>query len=171
LTSRYRPVEPLTARHLVDEFDCGSPAETIWIREHALQAHRSGTSRVYVVCRAADDRVVGYHALAAGSVEPDRAPERVKKGAGRYPIPVIILTRLGTDLTEQGHGLGRALLADALRRVASAADQIGVRALLIHCEDESARSFYLHHAEFESSPTDPLHLLLPIKDLKRALTD
>ena len=103
-------------------------------------------------------------------MDPGEAPQRVKKGTGRYPIPVIILTRLGADVSEQGHGLGRALLAGALRRVAGAADQIGVRALLIHCEDERARSFSLHHAEFDPSPTDPLHLVLLIKDLRRALT-
>ncbi len=106
----------------------------------------------------------------AGSVEPEQASERVRKGAGRYPIPMILLTRLGADLSEQGQGLGRALLVDALRRVDSAADEIGVRALLIHCEDERARSFYLRRAEFEQSPSDSLHLLLLLKDLRHALS-
>ena len=32
-----------------------------------------------------------------------------------------------------------------------------------------ARVFYLHQAEFEPSPTDPLHLFLLISDLLRAL--
>lgn len=169
MTARYSLIDSISVEHLVDTFDCGSPAETIWLREHALQAHRSRTSRVYVVRRTVDSRVVGYHALAAGAIEPENASERVRKGAGRYPIPVIVLTRLGTDLSEQGHGLGRMLLADALRRVGAAAEQIGVRALLIHCEDEKARSFYEHHAEFEPSPSDPLHLLLLIKDLRRAI--
>ncbi len=170
MTARYRAVEPLQATHQVDSFDCGSDAETLWLREYALQAHRGGTSRVYVIRRLADEAVVGYHALAAGSVEPEQASERVRKGAGSYPIPVILLTRLGADLSEQGQGLGRALLVDALRRVDSAADEIGVRALLIHCEDERARSFYLRRAEFEQSPSDSLHLLLLLKDLRHALS-
>lgn len=59
---------------------------------------------------------------------PISAPERVTKGAGKYPVPVIILTRLGVDLSEQGRGLGRALVVDALRRVDAAADIVGVRA-------------------------------------------
>jgi len=44
-----------------------------------------------------------------------------------------------------------------------------VRALLVHAKDERARDYYLRLAEFESSPTDPLHLFLLMKDLRRAI--
>jgi GNAT superfamily N-acetyltransferase len=91
------------------------------------------------------------------------------KGVGRYPISLIVLTRLGVDLSEQGQGLGGSLLVDALQRVNGAADIVGVRALLIHTANERARDFYLGLAEFEASPTDPLHLFLLIKDLRRSL--
>jgi GNAT superfamily N-acetyltransferase len=113
--------------------------------------------------------VVGYYALAAGSVAPADATRRLMQGSGRYHQPVVILTRLGVDRAAQRVGLGRALVVDALRRVALAADVVGVRALLIHCETVAARDFYLSLAKFESSPTDPMHLFLPIKDLHRAL--
>jgi predicted N-acetyltransferase YhbS len=91
------------------------------------------------------------------------------RGAGRYHQPVVILTRLGVDRTVQGVGLGRALVVDALRRIATASEVIGVRALLIHCESDAARDFYLRLAKFEPSPTDQMHLLLLMKDLRRAL--
>ncbi len=65
--------------------------------------------------------------------------------------------------------LGQALLKDALNRVLNVSDQVGVRAVLIHCLDESARAFYMNFAEFEPSPTDPMHLQLLLKDLKKAL--
>lgn len=171
MTRRFTPVEPLSAAHVVAGFDCGSLAQSTWLVDHALQSHRAGLSRVYVVCDAdqADRRVVGYYALAAGSVAPADASPRLRQGAGRYHQPVVILTRLGVDRTAQGEGLGRALVVDALRRIAVAAEVIGVRALLIHCETEAARDFYLRLAKFEPSPTDPMHLLLLIKDLRRAL--
>jgi GNAT superfamily N-acetyltransferase len=114
--------------------------------------------------------VVGYYALAAGAVEPEQAPLRLLHGAGRYPVPVVILTRLGVDKTAQGRGLGRSLLVEALQRVVQAAEVIGVRALLIHCESEAAKAFYLRVAEFEESPTNPLHLILLMKDLRKALS-
>lgn len=170
---RFGPVGPLTARHTTADFDCGSRAQSDWLTEHALQAHRSGGSRVYVVCDEdpeTDGPLVGYYALAAGSIAPSAAPSRLLRGAGRYHQPVVILTRLGVDTRVQGAGLGRALVVDALRRVSVASETIGVRALLIHGESESARQFYLGLAQFEQSPTDPMHLVLLMKDLRRALT-
>ncbi len=171
MTSGFSAVEPFSAAHVVAGFDCGSPAQSAWLIEHALQAHRSGLSRVYVVrdLDHADQRVVGYYALAAGSVAPADASPRLMQGAGRYHQPVVILTRLGVDRSAQGAGLGRALVVDALRRIAAASEVIGVRAVLIHCETDAARDFYQRLAKFEPSPTDPMHLLLLMKDLRRAL--
>jgi GNAT superfamily N-acetyltransferase len=167
--ARAASIVPLTPEHATSSFDCGSDAQTQWLRRHALQAQQSGSSRVYVAVEPGTDRVVGYYALAAGSVELRDATARLTKGIGRHPIPVVILTRLGVDRSAQGRGLGAALVRDALLRVHQAADVIGVRSLLIHAESDGARAFYEHLAEFEPSPTDPLHLFLLLKDLRRAL--
>lgn len=171
MTSQFSSVVPLANVHVLTGFDCGSAAQSEWLVRHALRAHQSGTSRVYVVTSQANEpqQVVGYYALAAGSAAPTAAPQRLLQGAGRYHQPVVILARLGVDLSCQGVGLGRALVVDALRRVAAAADVIGVRALLIHCESHAARDFYLRLAKFDASPTDPLHLFLLLKDLRKAL--
>ncbi len=83
----------------------------------------------------------------------------------RHPIPVVLLARLAVDVTVQGHGLGAFLLADAMGRSLAAAESIGVRALLVHAKDESARAFYERFG-FVASPTDPLHLMLLMKDLR-----
>jgi GNAT superfamily N-acetyltransferase len=173
VTNRFSPVVPLAKTHVVDSFDCGSAAQSEWLVRHALQAHQSGTSRVYVVTDNADEgqTVAGYYALSAGSVAPAAAPRRLAQGAGRYHQPVVILTRLGVDLSCQAAGLGRALVVDALRRVAAASEVIGVRALLIHSENDAARDFYLRLAKFDASPTDPLHLFLLMKDLRKAVKD
>ena len=80
-------------------------------------------------------------------------------------LPVILLSRLAVDRTEQGNGLGQSLLRDAIVRSVRAADLIGVRALLVHAVGPQARSFYTHF-EFEPSLTDPLHLMLSIKDAR-----
>jgi GNAT superfamily N-acetyltransferase len=171
VSASFSAVEPRSAEHVVVGFDCGSVAQSEWLAQHALQAHRAGLSRVYVVrgLDQADGRVVGYYALSAGSVAPADASRRMMQGAGRYHQPVVILTRLGVDRAAQGAGLGRGLVVDALRRIAVASEVIGVRALLIHCESEVARDFYLRLAKFDPSPTDPMHLVLIMKDLRRAL--
>lgn len=126
-------------------------------------------SRVFVVRRLVDGNVVGYYALTTGSVLNADAPLRLTKGAGHYDIPVVVLTRLGVDLSEQGRGLGRALVVDAFRRVDRISGEVGVRALLIHAEHEAARSFYMGLASFEQSPVDDLQLVLLLKDLRRAI--
>jgi GNAT superfamily N-acetyltransferase len=80
----------------------------------------------------------------------------------------VLLARLAVDRTQQGHGLGKALLFDALTRVAEAADIVGVRAVLVHAIDAAARSFYIHFG-FEESPVDPNQLLRLLKDLRKAI--
>jgi GNAT superfamily N-acetyltransferase len=167
--ARYSSVEELRADHSLEGFDCGSDAQTIWLREHALQSHRSHDSHVPIVRRLEDDRVVGFYALRTGSILREEAPIRLTKGAGSYAeIGVVILTRLGVDLSEQGEGLGRALVVDAFRVILRLAEEVGFRALLIHAEDDTARNFYLRLANFEESPVDPLQLTLTIKDLRKA---
>ncbi len=164
--------ELLSADHDVAAFDCGSEAQTTWLRRYALQAQQSDAARVYVACAAGTRRVTGYYALAAGSVEHDSAAPRVTQGLGRYPVPVVVLARLGVDVAAQGLGLGFSLVQDALLQTASVADRIGVRALLIHAETVEAAEFYRHFSPaFIESPTDPLDLILLLKDLRSALRD
>jgi GNAT superfamily N-acetyltransferase len=83
-------------------------------------------------------------------------------------IPVILLARLAVDKEERGTGLGKALLKDALRRIAQAADIVGARAVLVHAIDEQARKFY-EYFDFEPSPVHDLQLMLLMKDLRKAL--
>lgn len=147
----------------VGSFDCGLEELNRWLRRFAIVNQQAGSAQVYAMRRGR--RVIGYYALAAGSVERATAPERVAKGTARHPVPVIILARLAVDTREQGRGIGRALLKDAMLRTA---DVIGVRAVLVHAKDASARAFY-ERFDFEPSPFDPLQLFLVIKDLQRAL--
>lgn len=108
---------------------------------------------------------MGFHSLTVGSVEFWHAPNRVMKGLERHPVTVMILGRLAVDRLHQGKGMGSALLKDALLRTLSVSDIVGIRALLVHAKDDTARKWYLNW-DFEPSPIDPLHLLLMIKDLK-----
>jgi len=112
----------------------------------------------------ADQIVIGYYSLAAASVSHDEAPERIKKGLPQYPIPVVLLARLAVDLKWQHKGVGPALLKDAMLRVLQAAEEIGIRAILVHAKDEKARDFYTKF-DFIQSPTDRLHLFIALKDI------
>lgn len=130
----------------------------------------TGTARTTVVTLADEVTVVGFYGWCMSRVAIDDAPGRFRRGAGRYPQPVALLARLGVDARHEGHGLGAALFADVVLRLVAVAEQIGCRGLLIHCEDDRARAFYRHLVpELEPSPSDPLHLLLLVKDARRSL--
>lgn len=159
----YAPVRKLAGSDTVVSFDCGQPALNQFLQRFALVSQKSNSAQTYVSCHS--DAVAGFYSLAVGSVEPVAAPARVVKGMAQHPVPVMILARLAVDLQHQGAGLGKALLKDALLRTAQAADIAGIRALLVHAKDESARQWCLHW-EFEASASDPFHLFLLLKDLK-----
>jgi GNAT superfamily N-acetyltransferase len=129
-----------------------------------LQAQGSGSARTFV---AADDtHVLGYYSLVVGQIEPLEAPERIRKGMGQYPIPVMVLARLAVSQAAQGQGMGIGLLQDAIRRTLGVAEQVGIRALLTHPIDNDTARFYQRFG-FEPSPLGQSQLLLLLKDAKR----
>ena len=85
-----------------------------WLVRHARQAQGSGSAKTFVVSEK--DRVVGYFNLIVGQIDALDAPERIRKGMGQYPIPVVILARLAIGVQDQGRGIGVGLLQDAIRR-------------------------------------------------------
>lgn len=158
---------PLAARHELGSFACGEPALDQWLARHARSSHASGGARVFVTTHADEPaRVVGYYALAAAQIEVAEATPRILKGQPR--APVVLLARLAVDLEHESQRVGRSLLRDAMLRVVEASEPIGIRGLVVHAKHDRARGCYLRFG-FEPSPTDPLHLVLLLKDLKQAL--
>jgi GNAT superfamily N-acetyltransferase len=156
----------LTKDHDRNSFDCGVSALNDYLQKYALQNQKKNAARTYVATRG--NRIVGYYSLAYGSVSLEEAPRSVKSGLPRHPVPVILLARLAVESTEQGHGLGAALLKDALLRTIQAAEIGGLRAMLVHAKDDSAKRFYEKFG-FESSPIDAYHLFLRVSDILASL--
>ena len=156
-------VEKLRRDHIVEGFDCGKEPLNRFLIRNALQNQQANASQTYVLVN--NGSVVGYHTLVFGEGTHEDAPERLKKGLARYPIPVMLMARLAVSKEHQGKGIGPALLKDALLRTLRAADIAGIRAFAVHAKDEEARSFY-EHFDFRASPTDPMHLFILLKDVK-----
>jgi GNAT superfamily N-acetyltransferase len=170
VTGAYRRPEPLRDDHVLDSFECRSPEQTLWLHRYARQSAAVGTTRVFVVTEVGSLAVVAYYGWCMAQVHATEAPERLRKGGGRYPQPVALLARLGVDLRHEGRGLGAGLLQDVFLRVIALSNEIGCRALLVQCESSDARAFYRHLVpEFDESLTDPLHLVLLTKDIRRTL--
>jgi predicted N-acetyltransferase YhbS len=157
---------PLGKAHDTSEFRCGNVGLDQWLQRHALQAQGGGESVTYVVCRGT--RIVGYYSIAPGAIAYDQAAARIRKGIAKRPIPVLLLAKLAIDQAEQGSGLGKALLKDALRRMATGAKEIGGRAIVVHAIDDKAKSFY-ERFDFEESPLGSRQLWLLMKDLRKTL--
>ena len=154
------PPEPITTAHNVESFACGVPVLDEWLKRRALKNESSGASRTFVVC--SDGQVIGYYALATGSVGHRDTPGKVRRNMPD-PIPVIVLGRLAIDERWQHAGLGRSLLRDAVLRTLSVSQQAGVKALLVHTLSEDAKQFYLRNG-FLESPLDPMTLIISLQD-------
>lgn len=170
MTGAYRPPQLLGDHHDLTGFRCRSSEQTEWLRRYGRQSASTGTTRVFVVTDRDGDQVVAYYGWCMAQIDTRDAPARLRKGAGRYPQPVALLARLGVDIDHEGQGLGAGLLQDVFARLVELSDRIGCRGLLVHAESAQARDFYLHLVpEFEPSPTDALHLVLIMKDIRRTL--
>lgn len=159
-------IEKLKPQHQVENFDCGQAALNDYLIRFALTNQRANTAQTYL--GLAGDEVVGFYTLVVGEVAFDDAPERLSKGLARYPVPIMLLARLAIALTWRGKGLGAGLLKDAMLRTLQAAEIAGIRAFAVHAKDEAAAGFY-RHFDFIPAPTDPLHLFLLMKDVKRLI--
>jgi GNAT superfamily N-acetyltransferase len=99
----------------------------------------------------AGEVVVGCHTLAVGQLILEGAPDCLKKGLAKHPIPIMLLAQLAIDRRCQGRGVGKAPLRDAMQRTLQAAEIAGIRALALHAKDEEARHFDLKRVVLDAS--------------------
>lgn len=160
---------PLRRADDIGQFVCRSEMQTEWLRNSARQAHSSNTAQVQVITPVGSHEVVAYYAWCMHRIPKDKLHRRWQKGAGKYDQPVALLARLGTATNHERQGLGKTMLQDILKRTAAIESEIGCRGLLVHAETHRAQNFYFHTVPaFAPSPTGPLHLVLLMKDIKKA---
>lgn len=136
-----------------------------WLVRTAPVAAAAGTAATWVLCRGR--RVVGYYALAMGSVRHEVAPSRLRRGQPD-PVPVLLLAKLALDRHVHGTGLGADLLRDALIRAIAGSRQFGARAVVVDAIDDRAFAFYRHHGFLPLAAEHRLYRR--IGDLEQALS-
>jgi len=146
-------------------FDSGEPALDTWLRRNAQKSQLSGAARTYVI--TAGRVVIGYYALAVGSVSRAEATGTVRRNMPD-PIPVMLLARLAMDRRWQGRGLGAALLRDAALRTLQAAEIAGIRATLVHAISAEAARFY-RYVGFQPAPGSEMTLMVTLSALAAGL--
>ena len=156
---------PITSHDDRSAFSSGEPALDTWLKHNALKSQASGAARTYVI--TAEQTVVGYYSLAAGSVSRRGATGTVRRNLPD-PVPVILLARLAVDSQWKGQGLGAALLRDAALRTRQAAHLVGIRAMLVHAISPEAARFYRYFG-FQPSPGNETTLMITLAGLEQAL--
>jgi GNAT superfamily N-acetyltransferase len=162
LPERYDPTS-----HDVVDFTCDEESLDRWLHRYAGQGERRDATRTFVATDE-HDAVHGYYTLVAGQLEHAEATEAVRKGLSRhFPIPVAILARLAVDESRQGQGLGASLLNDALERICRAAQEVAVRAVVVHAISQAAVDFYERYG-FRGLSEAPRSLMVTLVELNEA---
>lgn len=168
MSVRFGAAEPLAAHHNVDGFECGREQLDRRLHAYAGQGQHRDTARTFVVCRQGETNVVGYYTLVASQVEQTEATDDVQRGTSKhFPIPICLIARLAVDRADQGAGLGRSLLLDALQRTERASRSVAMRAVLVHAIDDDAAAFYARYG-FKPASAEPLTLMVPLAAVRPA---
>ena len=138
--------------HDGSSFNSGEPALDDWLRQRAWDNLQAAASRTYVVCPAGSRQIIGYYALSMGQILGREVIGSMRRNMPNV-IPAVVLGRLAIDLTWQGKGLGRAMLADVLSRSLRASAEVSARLVIVHAISPAAETFYLHHG-FTRLPID-----------------
>jgi GNAT superfamily N-acetyltransferase len=154
----YSGPELLTTEHLLSGFDCGTAALNGWLVNKAIKNLAAGTTRTWVVVEAGTREVVAFYASSTASILRESAPKKIGRNQPDE-APGRPLGPMAVDVHHQGRGIGAALLKRFMLKALEVAQSVGVRVLLIHAKDETAKSFYSHYG-FVESPLDPLVLMM-----------
>jgi len=107
-------IEPLRQDHRRSAFRSGQIQVDDWLASKALQNQEKHLSATKVLIDPVGT-IAGFYTLAAAQVDfADLPPELIRR-LPRRNLPVAVLAWLGIRDTDQGHGYGRRLLAQALR--------------------------------------------------------
>ena len=156
---------PLADQHQTSAFDCGIPALNEWIKKRALRNEGSGASRTYVICE--EETVIGYYALAVGSVDPLKVSASLRRNMPA-PIPVMVLGRLAVDLNYHNIKLGSSLLRDAILRTLQASRIAGIRAIMVKAISGEAKLFYKKYG-FRDSAIEERLLFITVSEAEKCL--
>jgi predicted N-acetyltransferase YhbS len=153
-----QPPVPLTSTHLVADFDCGVESLNEWLGKRAWKNQVLGVSRTFVVCDS--EIIIGYYCLSSAAIDRIALPKARQRNMPD-PIPAALIGRLAVDLQYQGQKMGVSLLQDAICRIITASQSIGVAYILVHALDDGAKRFYEING-FVAIPERPLTLFLPV---------
>ncbi len=161
-------LERLAKAHPRKAFTCGQSDVDDWLRTKALQNQDKRLSTTKVLLDPKGD-IAGYYTLATGQVDFGDLPADVAKSLPKRALPVAVLAWLGVSSSRQGHGLGEALLAQALRDCHEAGQTFAFIAVILDCVNDDAKAFY-RRFDFAELPSRPYRLFLSAAQLTELMS-
>ncbi|MBM5808461.1 MAG: GNAT family N-acetyltransferase [Cyanobacteria bacterium M_surface_9_m1_291] len=163
-------------RHDRTGFNCGVPAVDNYFKKTANKLTEAGHVRLFVMV-SSDQALIGFYAINAHAVDYRDLPKRFARSRpGHGSVPAAFIAMIGRDLRYSGAGFGGDLLVDALRRIALAADTLGIAVVLLDVLDcgnpaRTARRKALYESYgFQPLPSNPSRLFLPIQTIRQLMT-
>ena len=158
-------IEPLDPTHDRAGFQCGVEALDRYLKKQAKQDIKRRISRVFVATKSDNPKaVMGYYTLSTLSIELNQLPEKIARKLPKHPVPAALIGRLATCNVARGQGVGKLLLADAIKRTLAVSDQIAIYAMVVDAIDDNAKGFYEQYG-FSRLSDDSPRLFLPLKSV------
>ncbi len=154
-------IEPLGKRHDRAAFSCGLPELDRYLARQAGQDVRRRIARVFVCTTDGSNTILGFYTLSALAIDLSSLPEELSRKLPRHPVPCALIGRLAVDQSVRGHGLGRMLLVDAIKRTMGASDVMAIHAVIVDAKNNAAKQFYEVYG-FAPMQDDPMRLFLPL---------
>jgi len=154
----------LNRSHNRDNFDCGVEELNYFLKNLARQNLKKGLSRTFVAIKdGIPEEILGFYTLSLFELTAEKLPKKIaKKYKGN--IPAIKLGRLATAMGKQKQGLGKSMLINAIMRVISISEHVGVIGFFVDAKNEGAKTYYQRFG-FISLPDHPLEVFLPFATL------
>ena len=158
-------IEPLNRNHNKNAFNCGIESLDRYLKRQANQDIKRRISRVFIARGCQDEtRVLGYNSLSTLSIDVSCLPDELRKKLPRHPIPAALIGRLAVDVSAQGKGIGKMLLANAIKRTLAVSNEIAIYAMVVDAINEEAESFYKRYG-FSRLAYSGSRLFLPLRSL------
>jgi ribosomal protein S18 acetylase RimI-like enzyme len=158
-------IEPLNRTHDRTGFQCGVEALDRYLKKQAKQDVKRRISRVFVATEPDNpEAVIGYYTLSTLSIELNQLPEKLARKLPKHPVPAALIGRLAVSKAAQGQGVGKMLLADAIKRTLAVSDQIAIYTMVVDAISDNAIGFYEQFG-FTHLVDDSPRLFLPLKSI------
>ena len=156
-------ITPLNPTHDRTTFECGVEALDRYLKKQAKQDIKRRISRVFIATKPDNPRsTIGFYTLSTLSIELNQLPEKLARKLPKHPVPAALIGRLAVRDFAQGQGVGKMLLADAIKRTMAVSDQIAIYAMVVDAINENAKGFYEQFGFIRLRDDSP-RLFLPLK--------